>query len=196
LYHHQSGVPIALTGEMCPIIMEDGRIPPSNSKNTRRAKERNATMLKLKEVLFKKNEPDSEIQEQDENQQIQIATCVLLLEVAKSDDEFSSIEKTTISAVLKKKFQMSDEAAEELMEIAKGRREESIDLWEFTNLINENYSREKKIKVVEAAWRVIYADRKLDKYEDHLVHKLAGLLRLKHNEMIEAKLRVLDEIRS
>ncbi len=153
-------------------------------------------MLKLKEVLFKKIEPDSEIQEQDENQQIQIATCVLLLEIAKSDDEFSSIEKTTISAVLKKKFQMSDEAAEELMEIAKGKREESIDLWEFTNLINKNYSREKKIKVVEAAWRVIYADRKLDKYEDHLVHKLAGLLRLKHNEMIEAKLRVLDEIRS
>jgi len=176
--------------------MEDGRIPPSNSKNTRRTKERNATMLKLKDILVKKIEPDSEIQEQDENQQIQIATCVLLLEIAKSDDEFSSIEKTTISAVLKKKFQMSDEAAEELMEIAKGKREESIDLWEFTNLINKNYSREKKIKVVEAAWRVIYADRKLDKYEDHLVHKLAGLLRLKHNEMIEAKLRVLDEIRS
>lgn len=153
-------------------------------------------MIKLKDVLFKKIEPDSEIQEQDETQRIQIATCVLLLEVAKSDDEFSSIEKTTISAVLKKKFQMSDEAAEELMELAKGRREESIDLWEFTNLINENYPREKKIKVVEAAWRVIYADRKLDKYEDHFVHKLARLLRLGHDEMIEAKLRVLDEIRS
>lgn len=153
-------------------------------------------MFKLKEVLFKKDEPGSEIQEQDETQRIQIATCVLLLEVAKSDDEFSSIEETTISAVLKKKFQMSDEAARGLMEIAEGRREESIDLWEFTNLINENYPIEKKIKVVEAVWRVIYADRKLDKYEDHLVHKLAKLLRLGHDKMIEAKLRVLDEIRS
>ncbi|UCC41135.1 MAG: TerB family tellurite resistance protein [Candidatus Aminicenantes bacterium] len=153
-------------------------------------------MFKLKEVLFKKDIPGSEIQEQDETQRIQIATCVLLLEVAKSDDEFSSIEKTTISAVLKKKFQMSDEAAEELMKIAKGRREESIDLWEFTNLINENYPRERKIRLVEAAWRVIYADRKLDKYEDHLVHKLAKLLRLEHKDMIEAKVRVLDEIRS
>ena len=153
-------------------------------------------MLKLKDVLFKKIEPGSEIQELDETQLIQIATCVLLLEVAKSDDEFSSIEKTTISAVLKKKFEISHEAAEELMEIAKGKREESIDLWEFTNLINENYSRERKIKVVEATWRVIYADRKLDKYEDHFIHKLARLLRLEHKEMIEAKLRVLDEMRS
>ena len=153
-------------------------------------------MLKLKDVLFKKIESGEEIQERDETERIQIATCVLLLEVAKSDDEFSSIEKTTISAVLKKKFEISHEAAEELMEIAKGTREESIDLWEFTNLINKNYSREKKIKVVEATWRVIYADRKLDKYEDHFVHKLARLLRLEHNEMIEAKLRVLDEMRS
>lgn len=153
-------------------------------------------MLKLKDILVKKDTPDSMSQEEDETERIQIATCVLLLEVAKTDDEFSSIEKTTISAILKKKFEMPHETAEELMEMAKGKREESIDLWEFTNLINENYSREKKIKVVEAVWRVIYADRKLDKYEDHLVHKLAGLLRLKHNEMIEAKLRVLDEIRA
>ncbi|KPJ65352.1 hypothetical protein AMJ44_10475, partial [candidate division WOR-1 bacterium DG_54_3] len=148
-------------------------------------------MLKLKDMLFKKIEPGLEIQELDESVRIQIATCVLLLEVAKSDDEFSSIEKATISAILKKKFQMSHEAAEELMEIAKGKRAESIDLWEFTHLINQNFSIEEKTKVVEAAWRVIYADRKLDKYEDHLMHKLAKLLRLNHNEMIEAKMRVL-----
>jgi uncharacterized tellurite resistance protein B-like protein len=151
-------------------------------------------MLKLKDILFKTDTLAPEIQKQDEQERIQIATCVLLLEVAKSDDEFSSIEKATISAILEKKFEMSHEAAEELMEIAKGRRKESIDLWEFTNLINENYSRERKIMVVEAAWRVIYADRKLDKYEDHFVHKLARLLRLDHSEMIAAKLRVLDEM--
>ena len=38
--------------------------------------------------------------------------------------------------------------------------------------------------------------QKLDKYEDHFIHKLARLLRLEHKEMIEAKLRVLDEMRS
>ena len=96
---------------------------------------------------------------------------------------------------MEKKFEMSGEAAEELIEIAKGRREESIDLWEFTNLINENYPLEKKIKVVEATWRVIYADRKLDKYEDHFIHKLAKLLRLGHSELIEAKMRILEEIK-
>jgi len=128
--------------------------------------------------------------EQDEFERIQLATCVILLEVAKSDDEFSSIEKTTVAAILQKKFDLSTEDIEELMEMASKRREESIDLWQFTHLINETYTKEEKIKIVEAAWRIIYADDKLDKYEDHFVHKLAKILQLKHNELIEAKLRV------
>ena len=151
-------------------------------------------MFDLKNLFLKNGTADSISAEQDEVERIQVATCVLLLEVAKSDDEFSSIEKTTITAILKKKFQISEEAIEELMGIAKRRRKKSIDLWEFTHLINENYSTEKKVKIVEAAWGVIYADKKLDKYEDHLVHKLARLLRLRHSDLIEAKLRVLDEI--
>ena len=152
-------------------------------------------MFKLRKKLLEKYEIDSISQERDEFERIQVATCALLLEVAKSDYEFSSIEKTTIEAILKKDFQISDETIEELMEIAKMRREESIDLWEFTHLINENYSKEEKIKVVEAAWKVIYADKKLDKYENHLVHKLARLLRLRHSDLIEAKLGVLDKIK-
>ena len=150
-------------------------------------------MLDLKKLFLKKVPVDSSSAVEDEAERIQVATCVILLEVAKSDYEFSSIEKTTISAILKKKFQISEEAIEELMEIAKRRREESIDLWEFTHLINKNYSTEEKIKIIEAAWRIIYSDKKLDRYEDHLAHKLAKLLRLRHSELIEAKLRVLKK---
>lgn len=147
-------------------------------------------LFNLKKRLVKKDTLDTTPQLLDEQERIQIATCVILLEVAKSDDEFSSIEKTTIEAILKKEFRISEEAIEELMEIAKTKREESIDLWEFTQLINENYSKEEKKKIVEAAWKVIYADDKLDSYEDHLVHKLARLLRLDHSDLIEAKLKI------
>ena len=42
---------------------------------------------------------------------------------------------------------------------------------------------------------LIYADGVLDKYEDYLVRQLAKLLRLSHGEMIEAKVKVLDELR-
>jgi uncharacterized tellurite resistance protein B-like protein len=147
-------------------------------------------MFNLKKRLLKIPEVASATQEQDEYERIQIATCIILLEVAKSDDEFSSIEKTTLTAILKKKFELSADAAEELMEIADRKRKKSIDLWEFTHFINENYSKEEKRKVVEAVWHIIYADEKLDKYEDHFVHKLAKLLQLKHDDLIAAKLKI------
>lgn len=147
-------------------------------------------MFNLKKILLQTPEIASATQQQDEYERIQIATCIILLEVAKSDDEFSSIEKTTVTALLRKQFKLSPDAIEELIEIASQERDESIDLWQFTNLINKNYTKEEKIKIVEAVWRVIYADKKLDRYEDHFVHKLAKLLRLKHHELIDAKLKV------
>lgn len=147
-------------------------------------------MFNLKKSLLKSVSAKEDIQEIDETARIQIATCVILLEVAKSDDEFSSIEKATIGKILKKEFDISDEAIEELLEIAHMKREESIDLWQFTHLINENYSKDEKKKIVEAVWNVIYADEKLDMYEDHFVHKLARLLQLDHSELIDAKLKV------
>ena len=148
-------------------------------------------IIDLKKIILKSSPADTGTTEKEGLDRVQIASCVILLEVAKSDYEFSSMEKLTVETILKKEFQIPDETIEELMEIAKRSREESTDLWEFTTLINENYSREERIKIIEAAWKVIYADKKLDKYEDHLIHVLARLLRLRHNELIDAKLKVL-----
>ena len=97
------------------------------------------TMFDLKNKLLKKVQHNSPTTEQEELEKVQVATCVILIEVAKSDYDFSSIEKTTVEAIMKRDFQISAEAAEDLIEIAKRRRGESIDLFEFTNLINKNY---------------------------------------------------------
>ena len=70
--------------------------------------------------------------------------------------------------------------------------EKSIDLWQFTNLINQNYSIEEKLKVIELIWKVAYSDGKLEKHEDYLAHKIAGLLRLSHGQLIDAKLKVIN----
>ena len=137
--------------------------------------------------------PDkTEIKEEDRAERIQVATCALLLEVANSDDEFSDIERDNIVQILERDFELSDEYAKELMELSDKEREESIDLWQFTNLVNEHYSIEEKIKIIEMVWKVIYADGKLDKYEDHLAHKLSNLLKLTHKQLIDAKLKVRD----
>jgi uncharacterized tellurite resistance protein B-like protein len=120
-----------------------------------------------------------------------IATCSLLLEMANIDGEFSESEKERIVEALRNNYQLSAEHAAALMKTAEDELEKSIDLWQFAKLINENYSNEEKIKVIETVWRVVYTDGILDKHEDYLVHKLAKLLRLSHKQLIDAKLKVL-----
>jgi len=126
----------------------------------------------------------------DEAERVQIATCVLLLEMAHSDEEFSDVERDTILTIVKKEFALSEETARELLDISRKRRDNSIDLWQFAKVIRKHYSLQEKTKVIEAIWSVIYADGTLSPHEDYLVHRLSKLLGLSHKELIDAKLRV------
>ena len=143
--------------------------------------------------LFEKFSPDPEAEARDREQRIRIAACVILLEVAKSDYEFSSIERDVVEAILHEEFDIPEDALGELIEIAERERRENVDLYEFTKLIKQSLTREERNRLIEFAWEIVYADDKLDKFEDHLIHRLTTLLGLDHHELIEAKVRVLYE---
>jgi len=122
---------------------------------------------------------------------LRIAVCALFLEIANIDDEFSEEERDSILSILQSEYGISKESALELARRAMSELEGSIDMWRFTNLINENYTEAEKLRVVELLWRVVYADGKLEKHEDYLLHKLGSLLRLTHKQLIAEKLKVL-----
>jgi uncharacterized tellurite resistance protein B-like protein len=123
---------------------------------------------------------------------VSIATCALLLEMAHADSEFSEDEKNNIIKILESTYDISENDAEELVHLSELERKESTDLWQFTNLINQNYSREEKIKVAETLWHIVYTDGKVDQHEEYLMRKLTYLLDLDHQDMIEAKFKARD----
>jgi uncharacterized tellurite resistance protein B-like protein len=131
----------------------------------------------------------------DPDEKLRMATCVILLEVAGADDEFSPEECEHIITVLRERFQITQDEAEELIRVTQERLDESSDLWKFTNQINQACSNAEKVHIIEEVWRLIFADSVLDGHEDYLVHKLARLMNLKHPILIDAKLKVLKEIR-
>ncbi len=126
---------------------------------------------------------------------LRIAVSVLLLEIAKSDDEFSDAERDHIVETLVRRFELDEAEAHELMDLAHERRSASSDLWKFTNAINQRSTPAEKVGIMEEIWRVIYADGTLDAHEDYLAHKFARLLNLNHPQLIQAKLAVLNERR-
>jgi uncharacterized tellurite resistance protein B-like protein len=135
---------------------------------------------------------DSASVKTDEELELQIATCALLLEMAHADDECTSDEEARIATMMQQRFGLSPEAFAEIKALSEQRRREQIDLWGFTSTIKKNLSSEQKMQVMEMLWSVIYADETLADYEDHLVHTLAKLLDVDHRDMIAAKVKVLN----
>lgn len=125
---------------------------------------------------------------QESEQRTRVAACVLLLETAHADNECTAEELSHVMAVMKNDFAVSQEHAEELIELAYRKRDQAVDLWQFTNQLNQQLSRQEKLGVMEAVWRIIHADGRLEKHEDYFAHKLARLLRLQHQDMIAAKI--------
>jgi uncharacterized tellurite resistance protein B-like protein len=122
---------------------------------------------------------------------VRVATCALFLEMARIDEKFTAAEMNTVLSILKDKYGLSQEHAQALISEADRELEDSVDLWQFARLINENYSIEKKIEVIETLWHMVYVDGNMDRYEHYLMSKLKNLLRLSQDQLIKAKLKVL-----
>jgi uncharacterized tellurite resistance protein B-like protein len=123
---------------------------------------------------------------------IKIATCVLLLEMANADGVLSHSEGEKLREILQNELKLRPDEIEKILSIAEREREESVDLWAYTDLINEHFTATDKQRLVEMIWELAYADDRLDQYEDYLVHKLGNLLHVKHENLIAAKLKVID----
>ncbi len=149
----------------------------------------------IKKFFSEKIDTSDQESQVSSERSVPIAACALLLEMAHADSEFIQSERDNIIAILQSSFDMTEDDANELLNLADLERKESLDLWQFTNLINQNYSREEKIRVAETLWRVIYTDGKVDKHEEYLMRKLTFLLDLQHRDMIEAKFKARDSIR-
>lgn len=154
-------------------------------------------MLDIVKRFFSKpdqNEPKAadETREHD----VRVATCALLVELARIDENFTRAELDTILSILQDKYGLAGEHADALIAEAEKELADSIDLWQFARLINENYSNAEKIEIIEILWRVVYVDGKMDQYEHYLMNKLKNLLRLSHDQLIAAKLKVLHTDKS
>lgn len=138
---------------------------------------------------------ESRSQTQDSlKEKVDLATCVLLLEMAHSDNDFSYEEAKAIREILEKDMGLSGDEINEILQEAEKEQAQAIDFWQYANLINDHYSDDEKRKVIEMVWKVVYADGKIDKYEDYLIHKIGYVLHLSQKELIDAKLKVKNEL--
>ena len=118
---------------------------------------------------------------------LQLACAALMVEMVHVDDQFTDDEKTQLTALLDNRFDLSAEELTSLIDLAHDKRHEATDYHEFTSLINKHYSQQQKINLIEDLWQLAYADQQLDKFEEHLLRRLADLLHVPHQDFIKTK---------
>lgn len=126
---------------------------------------------------------------------IQTATCAVLLETAMADHTVTKDEMGHVYAALKQLYGLDHEAIQDLVTVAREERKKAIDLWQFTSLINQHYTIDQKISLLDHIWRVILSDGTLDKFEDALARQLKPLLNLDQRHWIEAKMRAKEALK-
>ncbi len=119
---------------------------------------------------------------------IQLAAAALLIEVSNSDFNLDETELDTITAVLRDTYQLDPVALDSLVKLANEEVDNASSLYQFTRLINDHYSYAQKIQLLDSMWQVAFADGRLDRYEEHVIRKVAELVYLSHSDYIRLKL--------
>jgi uncharacterized tellurite resistance protein B-like protein len=135
---------------------------------------------------------DADAQAESERRRLHIAACALLLELAHADDTFSDRERAHVEAVVRRHLGLDEAAAHDLIELAEQERKNSIDLYQFTSLIRENYDLGQKTLLAEIMWGVVLADGEIHRDESYLLRKIANLLDLEPGYLSHAKKKAIE----
>lgn len=135
----------------------------------------------VEEVAQADETPDSE-------RSLQLATATLLIEMTRADFAVKPEEREAVHRAIAYAFKINDESAKQLLDDAEREADAAVSLYDYTNVINEHFGPVKKVRLVELLWRVAFADGEVDRYEEHLVRKVADLIYVPHREFIRAKL--------
>ena len=122
-----------------------------------------------------------------------LAAGVLLFEIVRADNKVENSERTVMSAALQGTFNLTAEQTAEIMELSETQSRTATSLFEFTSVIDAEFSGDQKKRIVELLWLVAFADGRKDAGEEHLIRKIAGLLHVAHPDFIDAKIRARSQ---
>ena len=123
-----------------------------------------------------------------------VAIAALLVQAALMDDSFDRAERQVIEQILLERFDLSSDAARQLLEEGVDAAERSNQLFAFTRLAAQKADPDERVRLIEMLWEVAYADGVLDPHEDALVRRIAGLIYVSDRDRGAARARVLARL--
>ena len=135
--------------------------------------------------IFKNNK-----KELDKDNNLYVNIGALLIHVAKIDENYSEKEKKIIKKTLLE-LGLKEDVLDGVFKKSEETEKNSNQILEFTKEV-KNKDEEFKIKIVEALWKIIYADNVSDMYEMNLMRRLTGLLYLDTKIVGDIKNKIIN----
>jgi len=117
----------------------------------------------------------------------ELVGCALAYEVAKADGAIDINELNKIKAEVENKSNELGLNSEEVLLTIEKQSIESISFNDFINQINDNFSQDQKIQMIEFLWQTAYADNILDVDEERLIRRIADMIRIKDMKVLKLK---------
>ncbi|WP_185961434.1 TerB family tellurite resistance protein [Telmatospirillum sp. J64-1] len=125
---------------------------------------------------------------------VQLAAAAVLVEAAMMDGRIKDAEKAHIHSLMRERFKLTDEEADELVASAIEAMQESSQLLPFTRTIKDNFDYEQRIEIIEMLWEVAYADGQLHDYESNLARRVSGLIYVTDQDSGAARKRAMARL--
>ena len=120
---------------------------------------------------------------------IEIATCMLLIHAAKTDNQLDNKEIKIIKESLFELGLKDKNYIDKLYNYSEKKEKDSIEILNMTKEIKK-LQYDQKLEIVEMMLKVIYSDNQLCQFEDRLVRKVAGLIYIENQDLREIKLKI------
>ncbi len=125
----------------------------------------------------------------DDERLIPLAAATLLMEVAWADQDIDEEELAVIRVALSEQFGLADLEIAEIISESKTQQVESVGLYRFTRTLVDAWDEPARFELVVKLWQLALVDTRLDRFEEHMIRKIAELLYVSHHRFIEAKQR-------
>ena len=136
--------------------------------------------------FFKKTK-DTNLDEQRYEFDIELVGCALAYEVAKADGDIDSNELEKIKMELTKRSNVLGLNSGEVLKAIEIQSNESVSFNDFINQINDNFSQDQKLEIIEFLWQTAYADNVLEVDEERLIRRIADMIRIKDMQVLKLK---------
>jgi uncharacterized tellurite resistance protein B-like protein len=127
--------------------------------------------------------------------ELRVAAAALLVEMARADFDEGEGELEHARGLLAERYGLEEQEVSALLAAAAREADHTVSLFRFTHLINQHLDMPGKLLLVDMLWEVAYADGKLDKHEDALMHKLADLMYVPLKDLMRGKERAREKAR-